>query len=385
MNKRHMKQSALFVFAIAIIALVIVFVKNKPLSVVIATAQENIEVSVYGLGTVETEILSQVGFEVGAAITELNADQGDKVKKGDVLARLQSVEQEAKVALAAASVEAALSRLKKIEATLPKLQATLDFQKIKNKRSKRLLPRGSIGEEEAEQNQLNEDVAIAELKIAHNDVLLVKAELVEARAQYNFENTLLAHYALKAPYDALVIERHKELGTVLSPGEAVFKLINPETIWVLGYVDEARAGEIRVGQPAQVRLRSLPHEKFEGKVVRIDIESGRISEERRVYIRCNHCPEQIYLGEQAEIFIQTAVLENALMVPETTIEKLDDASGVVWVVQKGHLIRQSVILGHKTLDGRVEIKDGIKTDMQVVVNTPSGLREGRKVIVVKRK
>lgn len=383
MNKRHMKPVALLVSVIVVIVLSVFFVKNKPLPVVTATVQKDIEVSVYGLGTVEAKILSQIGFEVGAAITELNADQGDKVKKGTVLARLHSAEQEAKTSLAAASVEAAISKLEKTEATLPKLEATLDFHRTSNKRSKALLPRGSIGNEEAEQDQLNEDVAAAELEIARNDVLLAKAELAEAQAQYNFEKTLLEHHVLKAPYDALIIERHKELGTVLSPGEAVFTLVNPETVWVLGYVDEARAGSIRVGQPAQARLRSLPLEKFDGKVARIDIESDRVSEERRVYIQCDRCPEQLYLGEQAEIFVQTAVLQDALLVPETTIDEFDGASGSVWVVQKGRLQRQAVTFGHKTLDGRVEITGGLEPGMLVVTNIPNGLREGRKALVVK--
>lgn len=152
---------------------------------------------------------------------------------------------------------------------------------------------------------------------------------------------------------------------------------------MLGYVDEARAGYIHVGQPAYVRLRSLPHEKFEGKVARVDIESDRVSEERRVYVRCDVCPPRLYLGEQAEVFIQTATLENALLVPETVIDKFDGASGAVWVVQKSRLHRQPVTLGHKTLDGRVEITGGLEPEMRVVTNAPNGLREGRRVSVTK--
>lgn len=383
MNKRYMKSALLFATVVVSIVLVVAFVRNKPVAVNVTTAEQNVVVEVYGLGTVEAKILSRIGFEVGAAITELNADQGDKIKKGAVLARLHSAEQEAKTALAAAAVKSAESRLKKAQAGIPKLQSTLEFHKISNKRSKALLPRGSIGEEEAEQDQMNEDVAAAELEISRNDVLLAKAELDEAQAQYDFENTLLAHHVLKAPYDALVVERHKELGTVISPGETVFTLVDPETVWVLGYVDEARAGYIHVGQPAYVRLRSLPHEKFEGKVARVDIESDRVSEERRVYVRCDVCPPRLYLGEQAEVFIQTATLENALLVPETVIDKFDGASGAVWVVQKSRLHRQPVTLGHKTLDGRVEITGGLEPEMRVVTNAPNGLREGRRVSVTK--
>ena len=132
-----------------------------------------------------------------------------------------------------------------------------------------------------------------------------------------------------------------------------------------------------------MRLRSLPLEKFDGKVARIDIESDRVSEERRVYIQCDRCPEQLYLGEQAEIFVRTAVLDEALLVPETAVDKFDGASGIVWVIQKGRLQRQAVTFGHKTLDGLVEITKGLKPDMRVVTNSPSGLREGRRGSIIK--
>ncbi|MCB1949338.1 biotin/lipoyl-binding protein, partial [Nitrosomonas sp.] len=130
MNKRYMKSALLFATVVVSIVLVVAFVRNKPVAVNVTTAEQNVEVEVYGLGTVEAKILSRIGFEVGAAITELNADQGDKVKKGAVLARLHSAEQEAKTALAAAAVKSAESRLKKAQAAIPKLQSTLEFHKI---------------------------------------------------------------------------------------------------------------------------------------------------------------------------------------------------------------------------------------------------------------
>ena len=70
----------------------------------VAEMSVNVPVRVFGLGTVEARVLSKVGFEVGAAVTELNADHGDTVSQGTVLARLQTTQQEAKVARAKAAV-----------------------------------------------------------------------------------------------------------------------------------------------------------------------------------------------------------------------------------------------------------------------------------------
>ncbi len=378
MDKHQIRIILWSVTTIAVIFLATFYYKNRPLSVETATAEQNIEVTVYGLGTVEAKILSPVGFEVGAALSELNADQGDTVKKGAILARLYSAEQQAKTQQTNTAIKVAEVRLKKALSTLPKMKSTLALAKENNKRSQTLLSRKLVSKEQADKTQMEEDVAVTELDIAQIEIYVAKAELANARALYDIEIQRLERHTLRAPYDGLVIERHKELGTVLSPGEAVFTMIDPKTVWILGYVDEARAGYIRVGQHAQVRLRSLPNNKFQGIVVRIDIESDRVNEERRVYIRCNGCPEKFYLGEQAEIFIQTAVLKEALLVPETAIDNFNGSSGAVWVVKKGRLQLKPVTFGHKTLDGRVEVIEGPETDLQVVTNVPDGIKKGVK-------
>ncbi|MBZ0252744.1 MAG: efflux RND transporter periplasmic adaptor subunit, partial [Candidatus Methylomirabilis sp.] len=189
---------------------------------------------------------------------------------------------------------------------------------------------------------------------------------------------ILGHHVLYAPYDALVVERHQELGAVLAPGEPVFTLIDPETVWVLGYVDESRAGGVRVGQPAEVRLRSLPGRSFPGEVVRVGVESDRVNEERRVYVACSNCPRPIHLGEQAEVFVTTGRLERAVLVPETAVDAVDDARGVVWTVEDGRLRRREVTLGERTLDGRVRIADGLAAGALAVTEPGQGFREGRR-------
>ena len=62
----------------------------------------------------------------------------------------------------------------------------------------------------------------------------------------------LDFHTLMAPYDAMVTARLKELGSALSAGQPVFTLIDPQTIWVLAYIDESKAGEIRVGVPVEI-------------------------------------------------------------------------------------------------------------------------------------
>lgn len=356
---------------------VFLLILMHPLPVEVARPAEVVPVQVFGLGTVEARILSRIGFEVGGALVELNADHGDRVSQGDVLARLHNGEQQARVARAKAGVANAEAAVKMAEAAVGKARAVLAQKKLTNERKQTLLSRQTVSVESAEESQMEVDVAAAELAVAASDVDVAKAALEDARAQYQLETVLLDHHVLKAPYDAIVVERHKELGSVLAPGEALFTLVAPETVWALAYVDEARAGGIRVGQPTEVRLRSLPRQTFEGHVTRIAIESDRVSEERRIYIACDRCPEKFHLGEQAEIFIRTAVLDKALLVPETAVESFDGTNGVVWSVEDGELRRREVTFGNRTLDSRLEITGDLPDGAQVVTVLRPGLREGR--------
>ena len=356
---------------------VFLFLFIRPLPVEIARFTENVPVQVFGLGTVEARILSKIGFEVGAALVELNADHGDWVKKGDVLARLHSNEQEARVAKAKAGMINAQAAVRMAEAAVSKARAVLAQKKQTNKRKQALVDRQTVSVETAEEAQMEQDVAVAELAVAISEVDVAKAALEDARAQFDVEKVLLDHHVLRAPYDAIVVQRHKELGSVLSPSEALFTLVAPETVWALAYVDEARAGDLRIDQPAEVRLRSLPRQMFEGHVTRIGIESDRVSEERRVYIACDRCPESFHLGEQAEIFITTGILDNALLVPETAIENFDGTKGTIWTVEDGALRQREVMFGHRTLDSRLEITDGLPEGARVVTTLRPGLREGR--------
>jgi HlyD family secretion protein len=361
----------------AVGAAVFLFIFMRPLPVEIARPAHDVPVQVFGLGTVEARILSEIGFEVAAALVELNVDHGDRVKTGEVLARLHSAEQEARVAKAKAGVINAEAAVRMAEAAVGKSRAVLAQKRQANKRKQALVARQTVSVEAAEESQMEEDVAAAELAVAISDVEVFKAALEDARAQHELEKVLLAHHVLKAPYDAIVVRRHKELGAVLNSGEPLFTLVAPETVWTLAYVDEARAGDIRLGQRAEVRLRSLPRQRFQGHVTRIDIESDRVSEERRVYITCDQCPDSFHLGEQAEVFITTTVMDEALLVPETVVDGFDGTSGIVWTVEDGELRRREVAFGQRTLDSRLEIVGSLPDAVQVVTTLRPGLREGR--------
>jgi len=352
-----------------------------PLKVEVAQAERNVPVQVFGLGTVEARIQSAIGFQANGTLVELSADQGRRVREGDVLARLDDREQQARLAKAAAGVTNAQAMLESAEAGLAKTQTVLKLKETVNTRRQTLLKTGSTTKEAADNALTEAQSARADVQIAESNITIAKASVENAQAEYDYQKVLLDNFTLSAPYDALIVERTKELGTVLNAGEPLFKLVKADTVWVLGYVDESRAGHIEIGQKAEIQLRSRPDRVFAGHVVRIDIESDRTNEERRVYAVCDECPDQFHLGEQAEMTLTVATLETAVLVPEIAVDGLDARRqrGDVWVVNDGELKRRTVAFGHQTLDARLEIVSGLEAGDEVVIKRVKGLKEGRAV------
>jgi HlyD family secretion protein len=382
MNKRLLSYLVAAIALAGIGAAVALFFQMRPAFVTVAAPERNVPVRVFGLGTVEARIVSKIGFEIGATIVDLRADHGDVVKKGDVLARLHAAAQEAKVIRAKAIVLSAEAGLVKVEANIAKARAVSAQKQATNRRVQQLADRKVVSEQTAEETQRDEGVAKADLTVALAEAEVANAFLADARAQLQVEEALLAQYVLSAPFDAMVVERHKELGTVIKAGDPIFTLVAPETVWGLAYIDESRAGPIVEGQPAIVRLRSLPQQRFEAKVVRIGIESDRVNEERRVYVKCGQCPPQFHLGEQAEVLITVAHLDEALLVPEAAVQGFDGTTGTVWTVEDGQLERRVLTFRYRTEDARLEVVGGLPDRARIVAAPGAGFREGRAARVV---
>ena len=348
----------------------------RPVPVTVVPVAENVPIRVFGLGTVEARIVSRIGFEVGAALAEMTADHGDSVARGDILARLSSAEQQARMARAEAGLLGAEVNVRKAEANVARARAILAQRRETNRRKQALVGGSVVSQQSADEAQRDEDIAAAELVVARAEVDVASAMVTDARAALTFEQTVLGQYELTAPFDGVVVERHTEVGTVVKAGDVIYTLMAPESVWALAYVDEASAGAIAEGQTAEVRLRSLSQSTFSAQVVRIGIE------ERRVWVKCTSCPPRIFLGEQAEIRITVATLDKALLVPEVAVTGFDGRSGTVWIVRDGKLSRARLAFGHRSEDARLEVIDGLPNGARIVAPIVPGLKDGRAADIV---
>jgi HlyD family secretion protein len=380
-KRRQLRWGIAAAVALVAVATLAAYTWSRPLTVTVAQVEKDVPIQVFGLGTVEAQTVSRIGFETAGTLVELHADHGDTVKAGTLLGRLQSREQEARVAQARAAVIQAQAGVEQAESAVEKADTLLKQKTETNQRRQELVQRGVVSRETAGDTQAAADVAKADLSQARSAVGVARANLEQAKAVLALEEARLAKYSLYAPFDALVMTRHKELGAALNANEAVFTLVDPATIWALAYIDEGRAGPIEVGQSAEVTRRSAPDLHMKAKVVRIDIESDRVNEERRIYARCSGCPLAFHLGEQAEMLITVARLPQARLVKQTALAKVQGRQATAWTVEDGKLQQRRVTLGQRTIDGRVEIVSGLPEGAELVTGPTTGLTIGRRVVI----
>jgi HlyD family secretion protein len=371
--------------ATLLIAVIAAFFLFRPVYVSVATPERNVAIKVFGLGTVEARIFSRIGFKTSGTLVALYADHGDLVRTGQVVARIDNSEQRARLAKAEAQRLSAEAAIEVARAVAAKAEAQLAQRVLSNRRRQELLAKQSISTEAAEEAQLTENIARADVSVTRAELSAADARLKDAQAQFQYEKAILSQHDLVAPFDGIVVLRSKELGSVLTATEPLFTIVAPDTVWILAYVDEVRSGDIRVGQLVDIRLRSIPNATFQGRVERIGIESDRVNEERRIYVSCHGCPETFYLGEQSEVFITTTVLDFALLVPEASVEFVDSSLGRVWAVENGLLGRRQVKLGKRSLDGRVEIAEHLPDGVHIVVLALPGFAQKQRVRIVDAK
>lgn len=191
-------------------------------------------------GTVEaTE--AQLGFQAPGRIEQVTVHEGDAVKQGQLLARLDTRETEARLAQAQAQARAAQVRLHEAERDLA--------------RSRALLGGGAIGREAFDKAQTAQQVA--------------SSDYDQARAQIAALEAVLANMQVRASFDGIVSVRHHEPGEVVAAGTPILTVLNPNDRWVRIYIAENRLGAVRLGQKAAISTDTYPNRRYGGEVIYI--------------------------------------------------------------------------------------------------------------------
>lgn len=291
-----------------------------------------------GTTTLEAERDAEVVAKIGGVVEELLVEEGQRVEKGQVLARID----DDRLRLQVARAEANLAQLEQ-----------------EYRRSKKLHERELISAEAYESLAYQLDAMRAELQLA-------KLEL--------------AHTEIRAPFAGVVAKRHVKLGNMLEQHAPAFRVTTYDPLVAKLHVPERELNKLEAGQPVNLSVDALPGRHFAGVVDRVspvvDADTGTFT----VTVAVKDEAGKLKPGMFGRIDIVYDVHENAVLVPRSAVVT-EDAKSTVFVVRDGVAVRQLVTTGY-TDNGSVEILEGIESGDHVITVGQNSLKDGAQVAVI---
>jgi RND family efflux transporter MFP subunit len=207
------------------------------------------------VATLEAKSAADLYARISGPIVQVHADSGDRVRAGQLLARIQPDEAEKQVAQAQAALRIA-------EATLSQRQANLEVAGATARRTEKLFEQDLV-------SQQDYDMVQAELVGAQSQLELARAQIEQARTNLSIARLELEKTRLVAPFDGFVGQRYLDLGDFAATNRPVFSIVDLSTIVTTIPITEKDAARVHVGQDARVTTQTYPGRVFEGQVARM--------------------------------------------------------------------------------------------------------------------
>ena len=347
--------------------------------------KRDLTAQVYGNGTVEAKVLVGVSSKITGRIVELYADQGDRVKRGQLLARLENDEFVHQEQQSEAGLNRSDANLTVEQANLQKAKATLVLAEKNAQRFKILAEKNLVSKLEAEQYDTACQVAREEVAKCQAVIDAVRMEQRGNRANLGFARSKVTDTLIYAPHDGVIITRDMEKGATVTPGMSVFTLADPGTVWVKANVDESQLKGVTIGKKAMITLRSSAGEQLPGEVARVGHQSDRITEELEVDVAFVQPLKNFRLGEQSDVYIVTEMKKDAPSLPSAAIVRKEKKRGV-WLLANGKLMFREVTVGIEDRRNFTEIVAGLDGSEHVAFAPPPAMakfRDGMKIRVAK--
>lgn len=326
-------------------------------------------------GYVVAQRRAAVASKITAQLLEIHVEEGSRVKKGDVIARLEGAD-------AAAARDQARANLHVARYTLEQARAELEDARASYEREKGLLGReyttkAAFDSAEARFRKAAAGVAGAESAVKAAGAALEAAEV-------NLEYTLV-----RAPFDAVVLTKNADVGDIVTPlgaaanaKAAVVTIADMQSLQVEADVSESNLEQVKAGQPCEIQLDALPDKRFRGVVHMVIPTADRTKATVMVKVRFVEMDPRVLPEMSAKVAFLSKPVGAGEESPRTTISPaaLAERSGktVAFVIREGRVQEQEVTTGEKLGDLLV-VTGGVKPGDRVVLNPPRGLKTGSRV------
>jgi len=327
-----------------------------------------VDAAVAGTGSLEQSIRLSGDIVAGRSVrlfaqipdrlTHVHVDVGDRVRNGQVLARVRNEAVQAGVAATEASLRAARASLANLRDEYARTQ--------------------NLHEAGATSNQVLEGVR-TQLEAMQAQVEQLEAALTQA--QVSSQNTLVT-----APFAGVIAERYLEAGDLAGPGLPVYRLVNMESVRVEAQISQEQLGQIHIGMPARISVSAFPGETFTGEIIKIAPVLDPMTRMTKIEVGLDNPGERLKAGMFADLHLITAIVEEATLIPLDAL--IEEYRYIAPALVEGETstereIRTSPARTYQIIDGLARLTDievGVSgTDLVQVV---SGLAPGDEVVTV---
>lgn len=377
---------------------------TPPLSVDAApAARQNIATFVTLDGQIAPLEQSTLAFQQSGTILKINANIGDMVHRGELLATIDPRTIEAQLAQARAqaaqynasaqgSVVGYPVQVQTNEAAVQTAKANLDNAKLVYNQNEQLFKQGYVSETalqqsqanyvQAEQTYNNSVVGLRNNAVSYQNVKAQQAQAVAAAAQAQLLATQLSQTYLYSPYDAVVANRLVDPGAYASPSQPVLQVARVDKVWINVNVPDEDLPFVHPGIYVSYQSSSLPGRTFSGPVQTVNLvpTAGTLSYLARLQVEN---PGYVLRGGMlVNVTVTKARAANAIVVPRSAIAQTPNGGNVVYIVVNNKAQAVPVQLGVQTDTTSQVISDRVQPGTMVVTTRPDTLKDGSIVAVV---
>ena len=221
----------------------------------------------------------QVSPKVSGQIIEVYIDDNDKVKAGDLVAKIDPQDYKVRYEELNAQYEKTMFQQSVAKANLNAANSEIELAQKDLNRYKKLYKAGAVSKQILDSQQTKYDLAVARQHQAQNDVFsnaknkVADADLKRIKAQKDLAKLNLSYTNIYAPQDGFVTNKRVENGAYVQQGQALFTLVSEET-WVVANFKESQLANMKPGQEVEIKIDTFGNKVFKGKVDSIQKASG---------------------------------------------------------------------------------------------------------------
>jgi HlyD family secretion protein len=368
-----------------LLALAWVATQSGPLAPIQVTVtpvvRKDVAPTLFGIGIVEARRAYVIGPTAAGRVRRVLVDVGDTVIAGQLLAEMEPVDLDTRVAATAAAAERGRSGVAAADAQVRDIRSRHTLATTEARRAEALGTAGVASQSAVDIARQVEQSAEAQLVAAEASLAAARRDLARLQADTGGAQEQRSNMRLAAPADGVVTARDAEPGSTVVAGQAVLRLEDPRSLWISVRLDQARSAGLRAGLSARITRRADPLAQVDGTVVRVEPISDAVTEERIAKVAFDRPPAGVSSGEMAEVTLALPVVRDAVVVPNASLRHRGAQQGV-WRYADGRLGFVPVTTGAEGPDGTVQILDGLQVGDQVVVYSERDLDDGSRVTVV---